>query len=247
VDPSIFDPQTILDIIDLFAINLAGHFADELNLLHPDILREHFSTKDLDKQGASLQKHIIKDYKRHLYTALRSFISRRRFLSFYFPLTSFLRLILPFLSPSTYAQPFSSSALLPEGNGPSSPLSFDASSSLSSSEGDTRRAGSVSRLSSLYLSLILLSRRTELILFAFFFSLWRRADGKWPSQLQVFGSGGSKPPSKSIKTLPDVPEGREIAIGRERTQSSAQDSQDLDGGRGAANVGRKRSILSSSG
>lgn len=103
VDPTIYEATTITDIIDMFARDLACHFADEvspvccsppyhrplptadlamvlslcatrfspqLNTLDPDILRNHFTTRDLSQQGANLQKQIIKDYKRHLYTAL---------------------------------------------------------------------------------------------------------------------------------------------------------------------------------
>ncbi|KAL7412696.1 hypothetical protein BDY24DRAFT_392400 [Mrakia frigida] len=70
LDPSLLDASTVLDMVDSFAVELATHFADELNTLHPEILSQHFSTRELDKQGASLQKHIIKDFKRHLYIAL---------------------------------------------------------------------------------------------------------------------------------------------------------------------------------
>jgi len=71
-----------------------------------------------------------------------------------------------------------------------------------------------------------------------------RTDGKWPNQLKVFGSGGSKPPAKSLKTLPEVPEGRET-LGRERTQSSAQDGRVVEG-EGSAKAGRRRSFIESS-
>lgn len=54
------------------AVDLATHFSDELNTINPEVLREFFSIADLEKQGASLQKHVVKDYKRHLYTALRA-------------------------------------------------------------------------------------------------------------------------------------------------------------------------------
>ncbi|KAL7410376.1 hypothetical protein BDY24DRAFT_400332 [Mrakia frigida] len=154
VDPSIFDAQTITDIIDLFAVHLASHFADELNTLDPDILRDHFSTKDLDKQGSSLQKHIIKDYKRHLYTAL------------------------PVLIIST-----------PPG----------------------REWPLLSPLVRRILIPLVLGRKYK--------SSWKY--GKWPNQLKVFS--GSKPPSKSLKTLPEVSEDK-ILTARTRLDSIGQDA-----------------------